>query len=568
MKNLSTIIESIKNRNYNLALKLCDDYHDKDNNHIIHNLRGSIFLLLNDINKAEEQFLSSLKINPNFIEPIKNLYIIYSKKNDFNKSLIFAKKLFEIDKKNSLFNYLLGSSLEKKNLPLEAINYYENCIKLNGLNKKQALNNIGALYLQLNKPKQSLKYLLDAYKLDKDDKIIINNLLSNFLKLRDAKNIEVFYKKAKDLDQGYKHFNFNKANYCIFNEQIKKGTEILEKYKSDTKFLIRLIKIYFILGKNIDANNLITSSKDELLQNEDFLNFYGLRLLYEGHFEKGWKYYEHRYTKKTNILHNIKEWNGENLKSKTILIYNEQGLGDAIQFSKFIIPLLKISKNVIFLVQSKIVDIFKNNFQNLKIDSIDNILDHKVDFKLSLGSLIKFFYKEKIDENDLIEKKKFKNSKIPLKKINNKLKVGIAWSGSFNGPNEPYRSIPLRSIKKIFSLDVNFYCLQKEIWERDLIQLNKTKITNLGNYSLNDIVNIIQNLDLVISSDTSILHLAASLNKETWGLINLYPDWRWGAFNEIHPYKSLKIFRQKTFDSWDDVELDVYESLKNKINNK
>ncbi len=120
----------------------------------------------------------------------------------------------------------------------------------------------------------------------------------------------------------------------------------------------------------------------------------------------------------------------------------------------------------------------------------------------------------------------------------------------------------------MLSLDVNFYCLQKEIWERDLIQLNKTKITNLGNYSLNDMVSIIQNLDLVISSDTSILHLAASLNKETWGLLNLHPDWRWGAFNEIHPYKSLKIFQQKTFDRWDDVELEVYESLKNKINNK
>jgi len=93
-------------------------------------------------------------------------------------------------------------------------------------------------------------------------------------------------------------------------------------------------------------------------------------------------------------------------------------------------------------------------------------------------------------------------------------------------------------------------------------------MTNLGNYTLSELSNIIQSLDLVISSDTSILHLSASLNKETWGLLSLHPDWRWGAFNEIHSYKSLKIFQQKNFDRWEDVELKVYESLKNKINNK
>jgi len=94
------------------------------------------------------------------------------------------------------------------------------------------------------------------------------------------------------------------------------------------------------------------------------------------------------------------------------------------------------------------------------------------------------------------------------------------------------------------------------------------QITNLGNYSLSDMVPIILNLDLVISSDTSILHLAASLNKETWGLLNLHPDWRWGAFNDKHPYKSLRLFQQKGFDRWDDVEQEIYENLKKKINSK
>ncbi|MDC0898549.1 glycosyltransferase family 9 protein [Candidatus Pelagibacter sp.] len=286
-----------------------------------------------------------------------------------------------------------------------------------------------------------------------------------------------------------------------------------------------------------------------------------MRFLFQGDFEIGWKYYEHRNTKLKNILNDRPEWKGENIHQKSIVVYNEQGLGDSIQFSKFIIPLLKLTKNVTFLVQKNIIDIFKKDIPNLKIVSKEDFHDKEFDFKISLGSLIKFFYKEKINENFLINNNLFD---LPFVLNKDKLNVGIAWSGSFNGPNEPYRSIPLEALNKIFSLDVNFYCLQKEIWERDLVQFKKTKITNLGNYSLSDMVKIIQNLDLVLSSDTSILHLAASLNKETWGLLNLYPDWRWGAFNKLHPYKSLKLFQQRAFNKWEDVELEIYNNLKKK----
>jgi hypothetical protein len=288
-----------------------------------------------------------------------------------------------------------------------------------------------------------------------------------------------------------------------------------------------------------------------------------MRFLFQGNFEIGWKYYEQRYSKLKHIFNDIAEWKGENIYKKSIVVYNEQGLGDSIQFSKFLIPLLKLTKNVTFLVQKNIINIFKKDIPNLKIISKENFQE-KFDFKISLGSLLKFFYNEKIDENFLINNKS--SFELPSVINKDKLNVGIAWSGSFNGPNEPYRSIPLESLNKIFSLDVNFYCLQKEIWERDLIQFKKTKIINLGNYSLSEMVTIIQNLDLVISSDTSILHLSASLNKETWGLFNTYPDWRWGAFSKIHPYKSLKIFKQKAFNKWDDVELEIYENLKKKIN--
>ena len=566
MSDLKEIADNIINKNFNQALKLCDIYQNEKNKYIIFNFKGAIYLSQNNFENAEVNFLNSLKENNKFIDPLNNLFQLYFKKKDFKKLLSYAIKLIEIDSFNPSYNYNLGFALEQNNKIEESIKYYKNCIDLNGSDKLKALNNIGVLYSKLNKENIANKYFLDAFKIDQNNTFTINNLLTSYLLLRDKKNSNIFYEKARNIDQNIIYFLFNKAEYLIQKNKINDAIEILENNKNKhLKFLIKLIRVYFLIGEKNKAQNLLNELKKIELIDQEYLPFLGMRFLFQGDFEIGWKYYEHRYSNKNKLIFNdIAEWKGENIHQKSIVVYNEQGLGDNIQFSKFLIPLLKLTKNVTFLVQKNIVNIFKKDIPNLKIVSKENFNDKKFDFKISLGSLLKFFYKEKIDENFLINNNS--SFKLPFIMNKDKLNVGIAWSGSFNGPNEPYRSIPLESLNKIFSLNINFYCLQKEIWERDLIQFKKTKITNLGNYSLNDMVSIIQNLDLVISSDTSILHLSASLNKETWGLFNSYPDWRWGAFNKIHSYKKLKIFQQRTFNKWDDVEMEIYENLKKKEN--
>ena len=564
MSDLKEIVSYIINKNFDEALKLCEIYQNKKNKYIISNFKGVIYLSQNNFENAEINFLDSLKENDKFIDPLNNLIQLYSRKKDYGKLLFYAKKLIEIDSTNPSYNYKLGYALEQNNKIEESIEYYKNCINFNGKDKLKALNNIGSILSKSKKYKIANLYYLDSLKIDQNNTLTINNLLSNYLELRDDKNSDIFYEKAKNIDQNIIYFLYNKAEYLIQKNQLDDAIEILENNKNkDLKFFIKLIRVYSLIGKKDKAQNLLNELKKIESKDPEYLQFLGMRFLFQGNFEIGWKYYEHRNTKLKNILNDRPEWKGENIHQKSIVVYNEQGLGDSIQFSKFIIPLLKLTKNVTFLVQKNIIDIFKKDIPNLKVVSKEDFHDKEFDFKISLGSLIKFFYKEKINENILINNNSSFNLPFVLNK--DKLNVGIAWSGSFNGPNEPYRSIPLEALNKIFSLDVNFYCLQKEIWERDLVQFKKTKITNLGNYSLCDMVKIIQNLDLVLSSDTSILHLAASLNKETWGLLNLYPDWRWGAFYKLHPYKSLKLFQQRVFNKWEDVELEIYNNLK-KIN--
>jgi len=565
MVNLKEITDCIKNRDLEKALILCDTYENEKNKSLILNLRGVINLLKGNLDIAEKNFLNAVRIDPNFIDPFKNLYLICLKKKNYKDLLIYAQKLIEIDKLENEYNYQLAYAFEISNNLNDSIKYYKKYLDKSGKTKKQAFNNIGCIYLKKNKPMIAIDFFLQGLNLG-EDKIIINNTFKCYVMLRDSVNSDLYYDKAQKIDKNYIEFKHTKAKYLILKNQITEAIEFLEKNKDEPRFLITLIVLYFNLGKNEEGKKLLIQSKDKMKKDPEFYNFIGLRLLYEGNFKDGWKFHDNRYSKKVDFFKNIKEWTGEKIENKNIVVFNEQGLGDSIQFSKYIISLCKIAKKVTFAVQESVKDLFKEELQNLTIETTESCKNKEFDLKISLGSLIKFFFEEKFKKNEnLIQS----NKDLDLKWKNNisldRLNVGIAWSGNFNGPNEPYRSIPLEKLRRLFSLDVNFYCLQKEIWVRDLDYFKSLNLINCGKYKLNEIASIIQNLDLIISCDTSLLHLSASLNKETWGILSLHPDWRWGEFNKINPYSSLKIFKQKNFQDWGEIEELIITELKRKI---
>ena len=568
MQDLDNIVDNIKNKNLENALKLCDLYENNKNKHIILNFRGVIFNLKNNLDLAKKNFIQAIKLNKQYEDPIKNLCIILFKKKLFKDFLLYAKKLVEIDKLNPDYNFQLAFAFESNNDLDESLKYYEICINFENKNKKKALNNIGNIYLKKKKLKIALSYFLLAAEVEEDE-IIINNILKCYINLRDKINAKIYFNKAEKINKNSLEFLLNKVNYLILKNEIENAIIILNENRDKLKFQISLIRLLYNIGKNNEAQKIITQVKEKNINNPYFYNFYSLRLLSDGDFDQGWKYYDYRNEKKINYFKNVNEWTGEEIKSKNIVVYSEQGLGDCIQFSKYLIPLTKIANHVTFVVQSKLNNLFKKEIKNLSIDIIENCKNKKFDFKITLGSLIKFFYKEKINENESLIKQNLLTSNEWKKKLSNsKLNIGIVWSGSFNGTNEPYRSVPLSNLNKILSLNANFCCLQSEIWDRDRESLKSSNLINFSNYKFDEIASIIKNLDLVITVDTSFLHLAASLNINTWGLICLNPDWRWGEFNKINPYKNLEIFRQKKFNDWSDIINEIYKKLKNKIDLK
>ncbi len=566
MNELELIAENIKNKKLDKALELCKLYENSNNKIIIYNFIGVIHFMKKNFTEAEKFFLNAVEIDDKFQDPIRNLCVIYTNTKKFEKLLNVSVRLYNLDKSNPQNIFQIGSAYELNKNYDDAIKYYEKYINTNGSDKKRGFNNIGNIYLRKGKPKISIKYFSKALESDKNNKILVNNILLCYLYLRDENKAEEYFKIAENIDSNYIEFLHNKAEYLILKNQIDEAEKILDKHKDITKFLITLIRLYFNSGQSNKGNQLLNRSRELLKNNSDFYNFLGIRYLYEGNFDEGFKYYEFRKSKLTNFFKQINEWDGSNIKDKSIVVYNEQGLGDSIQFSKYLIPLSKISKKITFVVQESIKNLFQD-LNNINIKTYEDCKNQTFDFKISLGSLIKFFYKEKINfEKNLI---KFNNkNKIELeRKIDfSKRNIGLVWSGSFLGPNEPYRSIPLNCFKKILSLNANFYSLQNEIWDRDLNYFKSSNLIDCGAYKLDELSSLISKLNLVISCDTSILHLASSLNIETWGILCMYPDWRWGEFNKFNPYNKLKLFNQKKFCNWDFIDEEVYELLEKKLN--
>tara|TARA_B100001057_G_scaffold225800_1_gene226197 strand:+ start:816 stop:2540 length:1725 start_codon:yes stop_codon:yes gene_type:complete len=568
---LKKIIDNLNNGNLDKAYELCRNNLDKNIEHIISNIKGVIFFKQKKLESAKSEFLKSSKLNKNFIDPYKNLFKLYLKEKDFQSAIESGKKVTQIENFQnpiSYFNLALAYDLNKDYK--EAIESYKIVETLNFKEKKILFNNLAKCYLGSDNIDEAKKYYLKALEFDENDKYIINNLLILYLRIEDKEKIEQFFKKAQEIDEHYIEFKLNSSDYLISKNKINEAIELLKSIIKDTRnytAYIKLAKIYSKICDNKKSKQIIDEAITIYPNSTDLKFSRGLLYLTEGDFEKGWELYEFRNSIiKDKSFQNIKIWNGENLLDSSILVTCEQGMGDVLQFSKFLIDLSPLCKKIDFLIYKKLIPIFKKKIKNINICDKSEILKNEYDYKVSIGSLNKYFYKKNSSNSinliNFCEDKKKKWASILNDK---KKKVGLVWSGNFFGPKEPSRSIELKNFDPLLNLDLNFYSFQNEIWDRDKDFFKKSKIVDYSKENFVDIIAIIQNLDLMISTDTFFLHLACICNKKTWGLISANSDWRWHEYYKYNPYTSLKIYKQSDFRHWNDVISLIENNLKDEF---
>ena len=424
------------------------------------------------------------------------------------------------------------------------------------------IHNLISIYINTDQ-KYKLKKLLENYKnLSEEKEILYGKAFSFYFENNYLDSIAVCKKIVE-----FQEFKFSIQDLLASNfKKQKKFLDALKLYKQKLKEKKNHLVFYNIgllfseLGRTRIAKYYFNKCRE--IKKDDHTNLFSLALckLKLKDFENGFLLYENRFKKQNPIelkFQHIKSPNFlSEIKDKKILIWDEQGLGDTLQFSRFVIDLLKFTDQITFVVNSKLSQILSGLDKNILVKSYDNLNSENFDYQIPLCSLPKYLDIKTTEEINFFSLKYINKFDNHLLLDNKKLNIGIAWSGNKEYFLDTYRSIPFKYFKNILNLkDINFFKLSKDSRDEDKDKFTLyPNLIDLSKRSLAEVSDYIKHLDLVISSDTSIIHLAGILNKKSILLLNYNSDWRWfDGINNTVWYPSVQVIKQSKFNSWNEV---------------
>ncbi len=424
------------------------------------------------------------------------------------------------------------------------------------------IHNLISIYINTDQ-KYKLKKLLENYKnLSEEKEILYGKAFSFYFENNYLDSIAVCKKIVE-----FQEFKFSIQDLLASNfKKQKKFLDALKLYKQKLKEKKNHLVFYNIgllfseLGRTRIAKYYFNKCRE--IKKDDHTNLFSLALckLKLKDFENGFLLYENRFKKQNPIelkFQHIKSPNFlSEIKDKKILIWDEQGLGDTLQFSRFVIDLLKFTDQITFVVNSKLSQILSGLDKNILVKSYDNLNSENFDYQIPLCSLPKYLDIKTTEEINFFSLKYINKFDNHLLLDNKKLNIGIAWSGNKEYFLDTYRSIPFKYFKNILNLkDINFFKLSKDLRDEDKDKFTLyPNLIDLSKRSLAEVSDYIKHLDLVISSDTSIIHLSGILNKKSILLLNYNSDWRWfDGINNTVWYPSVQVIKQSKFNSWNEV---------------
>jgi tetratricopeptide (TPR) repeat protein len=547
---------------YKCLLELEPDHLDALNN------LGVVYKRIHKLAEAEQYFYKVLEVDPKSTNALINLGKLKFVNRDYNTAIVFYKLALRNVPLRPDINYSIGTAFLNKGDSVNAFKYLKNAFKLKP-SSKEILFNIVEAFVQNNINNNSIQAFDELTKIVPLSNAVtirfVNALIKNG-KYDEAINIyDSYFENDLDKDIEPSPASFNKI-------EGDKDTRIF--------VLTELGVVKMRQGLAYEAIELWEKAQNISSRIPELnYNLAHAKLLL-GNFTEGWQNYEWRKKKKEFIERTFDEPEliDQDVRDKTILVYDEQGLGDSIQFVRYLRNLKEKGAEIIFQYDKRLAGIFKD------IKEIDThiparnfvIKNIHFDYHISLLSLPKYF-KTDIKSIPCKVPYLFPDETISQKlsalfKKEGKFNIGIAWSGNPENNNNKNRSCHLSFFSEVCAVkNVQLISLQKGKGLEQLAELN-LPIINLEELGINTFAHnaaIINNLDLVISVDTSIAHLSGALGRPTWILLSFLPDWRWMLNRNDSPwYPSVKLFRQKKPNEWKSVFDDVMRALKSELSKK
>ncbi|MBG9389102.1 tetratricopeptide repeat protein [Caenimonas aquaedulcis] len=297
-----------------------------------------------------------------------------------------------------------------------------------------------------------------------------------------------------------------------------------------------------------------------------------LCLLTAGDYERGWAAYEWRFRagKLGNVQRGIDapKWTGsEDLQGRTLLVHAEQGLGDTIEMARYLPLLAERGAKVVMEVQRPLLPLFQFARGATRVVGPGEVV--QADFHCPMLSLPHVFGTGRgnippavgwlAPPADLVARWK----DVISSRAGTGPNVGLVWSGNPGYAGDHRRSLSLERFRTALPAGPRYWCLQKDIAVADEPSLSVDPV--IQRFAENDFPNTaaqIAALDLVITVDTSLMHLAATLGARTWLLLPFTADFRWGTDTQESPwYPGMRLFRQQRAGDWAPVLAEVRAAL-------
>ena len=472
-----------------------------------------------NFSQAKKIYEDLIKSNPNNFLILQNYATLLSQMKLFKKAAEVFEKCLELKPNDSLLLYNYGKFFHEQKIYDRAIDLYKKSFNIDGKNHL-CIYNLGNVYSALKRFDLSIECFEKSIELNPSNFLAFNNLGFSYKYKGDFNSAEMFYKKSIDLKPNFIEGHLNYSTVLLTLKKFKEGFEEYEWRKKSKIF-------------------------------SDYLNYTNLKV-------------------KTPI------WSGENIKNKTILIFSEQGIGDLFQFSRYLFKLKEqFECKVILRLKHNLSHIFDKKKIHVVTEK-DEIPNH--DFHNHLMSLPGIFYKinKNFTENYnfiQFDKKKSEKWKNYFSSFRG-LKIGINADSTVRtgATGQLQRMIPIEEFNILTKFkNINFFVLQRDFDKEKIKSINENRNVNYfegldqSGHPFEDTINIIKNLDLIITADTSIAHLSATLERETWIGLPLICDWRWFLKSEQSIwYKNVTLFRQKRDREWKE----VFKSMKDKLDTK
>jgi tetratricopeptide (TPR) repeat protein len=540
---LLAIVQSILGKqhtalaSYDRAIELRPDYAEALFN------RGNILHELKQFEEALASYDRLLNLRPDYAEALFNRGNTLHELKRFEEALASYDRAIELrpDYAEAFLNR--GNTLHELKRFEEALTNYDRLLKLRPHYAEPLLNRGNTLY-ELKRFEEALASYDRLLKLRPDYAEALSNRGSTLHELKRFEEALASYDRLLKLRPDHAEALSNRGNTL---QAMKQFEQALASYDRALK---------------------LRPDYAEALANE------GVCRLLIGDFDRGWEKYESRW--ETKQLRTVKRsfvqplWTGrDDVRGKTILLYADQGLGDTIQFCRYVPLVAERGARVILEVQRPLQELMTTLISGAQIvsrgDPLPDFDMHcpLLSLPLAFGTRLETIPSTALYQRVSPQALAHWDARLASRK--HRARIGLAWSGNRANTNDHNRSIGLSSLLSFLDTNATFLSLQKDVRPDDATVLrNQSDLLHYGDEleTFADTAALISTLDLVISVDTSVAHLAGALAKPVWVMLSFIPNWCWLLDREDSPwYPTVRLFRQDETRAWDSVIARVRAAL-------